>query len=85
MLRFFAVVFFMVGLFVSMVSIHNIDISFNMRDTQIDIAPSGIQRSKPELYLHGLLGLFIGLIFLISGFTCLLWDLFLGTDKFKFK
>jgi len=74
MIKFFATLFFIVGILVYSYGFHNVDISFNMRDTQIDIAPSGIQRSKPELYSLGLQGLIVGVIFLILGFSLLLWQ-----------
>lgn len=84
MLRFFSVLFFIVGIVILLVGFHNIDISFNMNDNQIDTSPLGIIRNKIELYLLGVQGIILGVVFMLIGYSALLWNLFI-TDNFKFK
>jgi len=61
---------FIVGLFILMVSLHNIDIAYNMihLNASIDTNWVGKPKTSNEIYVEAYGSCYVGIIFLIIGF-----------------
>lgn len=64
---------FCAGTMIFFQSMHNIDLSYNMKYGGLDINSFGYIQDSPTMYLNGLTGIHIAYLFLLSGATIFLF------------
>lgn len=89
--EFFSIAGFIIGIVMLLIGFHNVDLSFNfamfeheLNRSFIDVGFMGIERSVRELYMAGLDGIILGVIFLTLSYLLMI-DLYDENKKSEIR